>query len=260
MDYLMFSLVGLLGLAVGSFLNAAIYRVPRQIRLHRGRSICPHCGNRLKWHHNVPVISFVVLRGRCGFCGARISLRYPAVELITAAFYLFFFWQHGLTFNFGIFALLSSALVVIFFVDLDFQIIPDLITLPGMALGLAVSLVPGGLGIVDASIGLVVGGGALYLIALLGDWLFKKESMGGGDIKMAAMLGAFLGWQKVIFIFIASAVIGLLVSVIVMAFSSKLRQTRIIPYGPFLSLAAIVAIVYGDRLISLYLASVIGLQ
>ena len=260
MDYLMYILIGLLGLAVGSFLNAAIYRLPRRIGLHRGRSVCPHCGNRLKWYHNVPVISFLVLRGRCGFCGSRISLRYPAVEIITAGFYLFFFWQYGLTFDFGIFALLSSALVVIFFVDLDFQIIPDLITLPGTVLALAISLVPGGLGIVDASIGLVVGGGALYLIALLGDWLFKKESMGGGDIKMAAMLGAFLGWQKVIFIFIASAVIGLLVSVIIMAFSTKLRRTRIIPYGPFLSLAAVVAIVYGDRLIALYLTSIVGLQ
>jgi leader peptidase (prepilin peptidase)/N-methyltransferase len=145
-----------------------------------------------------------------------------------------------------------SMLVVITFIDLDHQIIPDLITLPGMAIGLAVSLLPGGLGIVEALVGLVVGGGSLYLIALLGDWLFKKESMGGGDIKMAAMLGAFLGWQKVLFVFMASALIGVIVSLAVMAFSARLRRERVIPFGPFIALAAMVAILWGDRLITFY--------
>ena len=138
---------------------------------------------------------------------------------------------------------------------LEFQIIPDVITIPGMVVGLAVSLLPGGIGIGSASIGLLVGGGSLYLIALLGDWLFKKDSMGGGDIKMAAMLGAFLGWQKVLFIFMASAVIGLGVSLIVMIFSSRLRQNRVITFGPFLATAALLSIVYGDKVISYYVSN-----
>jgi len=128
-----------------------------------------------------------------------------------------------------------------------------------MIIALGVSLIPGGIGIVNAAIGLLVGGGALYLIVLLGDWLFKKESMGGGDIKMAAMLGAFLGWQKVLLIFISSAVIGLVVSLALMAFSARLRRERTVPFGPFLSVAAMLAMVAGDRIIDFYVTNFLTL-
>jgi len=252
--------VGLFGLVIGSFLNVVIYRLPRQVPFLAGRSVCPHCNAQLKWYHNIPVLSFALLGGRCAFCGGRISYRYPAVEIINALFYIYFYWQFGFSLNFGIFAFLSSVLLVIFFIDLDFQIIPDVITLPGILVGLAVSLLPGGIGIVNAAIGLLVGGSSLYLIAMLGDWLFKKESMGGGDVKMAAMLGAFLGWQKIILIFISSAVIGLVVSLVIMIFSAQVRETRVVPFGPFLATAAMLSIVYGDQLISLYLTNVVGLH
>ena len=155
-------------------------------------------------------------------------------------------------------AALSSALLIVFFIDLDFQIIPDWITIPGMLVGLVVSLSPDGLGIIDSAIGLLVGGGSLLLVAMLGDWLFRKESMGGGDIKLAAMLGSFVGWQKVLLIFLSSAVIGLVVSLVIMAVSEKLRQTRLIPFGPFLALAAMLAIVYGDQIIRFYAVSILG--
>jgi len=252
--------VGLFGLVIGSFLNVVIHRLPRQVPFLAGRSVCPHCNAQLKWYHNIPVLSFALLGGKCAFCRGRISYRYPAVEIINALFYVYFYWQFGFSLNFGIFAFLSSVLLVIFFIDLDFQIIPDVITLPAIALGLAVSLLPGGIGIVNAAIGLLVGGSSLYLIAMLGDWLFKKESMGGGDVKMAAMLGAFLGWQKIILIFISSAVIGLVVSLVIMIFSARVRETRVVPFGPFLATAAILSIVYGDQLISLYLTNVVGLH
>lgn len=252
--------MGLFGLVIGSFLNVVIHRLPRHVPFLKGRSVCPHCNTQLKWYHNIPVLSFALLGGRCAFCGGRISYRYPTVEIINALFYVYFYWQFGFSLNFGIFAFLSSALLVIFFIDLDFQIIPDVITLPGIALGLAVSLLPGGIDIVNAAIGLLVGGSSLYLIAMLGDWLFKKESMGGGDVKMAAMLGAFLGWQKIILIFISSAVIGLVVSLVIMIFSAQVRETRVVPFGPFLATAAILSIVYGDQLISLYLTNVVGLH
>ena len=252
--------VGLFGLAVGSFLNVVIHRLPRHVPFATGRSACPHCGAKLRWFHNIPIFSFLILRGRCAFCKGNISYRYPAVEFINALFYVYFYWQFGLSLNFVVFVFLSSALLTIFFIDLDFQIIPDFITLPGILVGLVVSLLPGGIGIVNAVIGLLVGGGSLYLIATLGDWLFKKESMGGGDIKMAAMLGAFLGWQKIALILISSAVIGLVVSLVIMMFSVHVRKTRVVPFGPFLAAAAILSIVYGDRLIRFYLTDIVGLH
>jgi len=260
MEPIYYIFIGLLGLSIGSFLNVVIYRIPRDKKFWAGRSFCPGCEKQLKWYHNIPLVSFLVLRGKCGFCGARISLRYPMVELLNALCYLYFAWEFGLSLELGIFAFLSSALITIFFIDVDFQIIPDLITLPGMVIGLAISFLPGGIGIVSSLIGLVVGGGALYLVALLGDWLFKKESMGGGDIKMAAMLGAFLGWQKVLFIFLASAGIGLVVSVILMFFSAKIREQRIVPFGPFIAMAAMVAIIWGDQIIAYYVVNFLHIQ
>jgi len=260
MELFIFIIAGMLGLVIGSFLNVVIYRVPRKSFFKDRRSICPHCENQLKWFHNIPLLSYLFLKGRCAFCREKIAVRYPLVEFINALFYVYFYWQLGLSVNLFIFAFLSSALLVIFFIDLDFQIIPDVITLPGMAIGLGVSFLPGGIGIGPAFIGFLVGGGALYLVALLGDWLFKKESMGGGDIKMAAMLGAFLGWQKVLLVFISSAVIGLIVSVVIMIFSAKLRQHRVVPFGPFLALAAMLAILYGDRIINFYLSNFLQIQ
>jgi leader peptidase (prepilin peptidase)/N-methyltransferase len=255
MQLLTLILVAALGVAVGSFLNVVIYRVPRRIGFVSGRSRCPKCEQPLRWFHNIPVLSYLFLRGRCAYCSAGISLRYPLVEILNGVFYGYFFWQHGLSFQAGVFALLSSALLVIFFIDLDFRIIPDGITLPGMVAALGIAFLPTGIGIVNALLGLLVGGGALYLIALLGDWLFKKESMGGGDIKMAAMLGAFLGWQKVVLIFMSSAVIALLVSIVLMSFSARLRRERTVPFGPFLSAAALLAIIAGDRIIDFYVAT-----
>ncbi len=261
MNYIPYILVATFGLAVGSFLNVVIHRLPlKDKHVAEGRSVCPSCDHQLKWYHNIPLLSYLFLRGRCGFCSEKISFRYPLVELLNALFYIFFLYQFGLGYHFYIFALLGSALITIFFIDYDHQIIPDLITLPGMLLGLAVAFVPGGLGIGSAAIGLLVGGGSLYAVAMLGDFLFKKDSMGGGDIKMAAMLGAFLGWQKVLLIFISSAVIGLVISIVIMIFSSKLRESRVVPFGPFLAMAALVAMIYGDQLINLYIQNVLGVQ
>ncbi len=260
MDILCSGIVALFGLAFGSFLTAVIYRLPRRIRVRSGRSRCPACGTRLRWYHNVPILSYFVLGGKCAFCGRRISLTYPLVESLNTLLYLYFLWQFGLNFSFLISALLASTMLAIFFIDLEFQIIPDLITIPGMAVGLLVSLIPGGVDLLESIIGLLVGGGSLYLMAVLGDWLFKKESMGGGDIKMAAMLGAFLGWGKIIFIFIAAAVIAVVASGLIMMFSSRLRRTRVVPFGPFLASATVLAIAYGDRIIALYLSTVVNVS
>ena len=251
-------LVAVAGLAVGSFLNVVIYRLPRKIGLVMARSVCPGCSAQLKWYHNIPLLSYLFLRGKCAFCSKRISIQYPLVEALNTILYLFFFWQFGISPGFFVLCVLGSALIVVFFIDLEFMIIPDSITLPGMIVGLGVSLLPDGMGIVDSLIGLLTGGGSLYLVAILGDWLFKKESMGGGDIKLSAMLGAFLGWQKVLLIFISSAFIGLIISLAVMVVSSKLRETRTIPFGPFLALAAVLSICCGEQIINYYVTNFLG--
>lgn len=246
-------LVLVLGVTVGSFLNVLIYRLPRNLPYIAGRSFCPSCKSRIKFYDNIPLLSYLILRGRCRSCNAPISFRYPLVELLNGAAYLFFISHYGLTPSAAVYAALSSILIAIFFIDLEFQIIPDRLTIPGMALGLGASFLPGGIGIVASIIGLLVGGAALYLVALLGDWLFKKESMGGGDIKMAAMLGAFLGWQKVLLMFIGAAVIGLVMAIVWMMLSRRVRRSRMIPFGPFLAIAAVGTILFGDRLISFYI-------
>ena len=249
---LFYIFVFLFGIVIGSFLNVVIYRLPRDKEMIKSRSVCTKCNKQLKWYHNIPLFSYIFLGGRCSFCKERISIRYPLVELTNGLLYLYFFFQYKMTIEFVVFALIMSALLVIFFIDLDFQIIPDVITLPGIIVGLAVSFLPNGIGIWSALIGFLVGGGSLYLVAILGDWLFKKDSMGGGDIKMMAMLGAFLGWEKVLLILISSAVIGLVVSIIIMVYSAKLRENRVVPFGPFLATAAVLAIVYGEQIITFY--------
>jgi len=242
-----------LGLCVGSFLNVPIYRLPRNIKIGLSRSTCPCCRMPIKFYDNIPVISYLLLVGKCRYCRGEISPRYPMVELLNAGVFVYFFYLYGLSWQFAVFAFLASVLLTIIFIDIEFQIIPDLLTIPGMVIGLGVSLLPSGIGFVSSLIGLLVGGGVLYLIALLGDWLFKKESMGGGDIKMTAMLGAFLGWQKIVIIFFAGAFIGLVISLVVMAFSRRVRTSRIIPFGPFLAAAAFLAILYGDVIIAFYI-------
>ncbi|RKX22360.1 MAG: prepilin peptidase, partial [Candidatus Zixiibacteriota bacterium] len=160
-ENIIFILVALVGLAIGSFLNVLIYRLPREKKFVFGRSCCPSCQEPIKFYDNIPVLSYLILAGKCRSCNTKISVRYPLVEILNGSAYLFFFFQYGVTFDFLIFGFLASALIVIFFVDIDFQIIPDLITLPGMVLGLAVSFLPGGIGIADSLVGLVVGGGVL---------------------------------------------------------------------------------------------------
>ena len=242
------------GLVIGSFLNVVIYRLPHKIAFGFSRSACPQCGGTIRIWDNIPLLSYLILRGKCRDCRARIPLRYPVVEALNGGLYAGLYLLLGPGWELAMTCLISSALLVIVFIDLDHMIIPDAITLPGLAVGLAYSLTPAGIGIVPSLTGALVGGGGLYAVAYLGELIFRKESMGGGDIKMAAMLGAFVGWQKVILIFMGSAVVGLLVSLAVLPFSAKFRRSRMIPFGPFLAVAGLVALLYGDRLIAGYLA------
>jgi len=244
---------GLLGLAIGSFLNVLIYRLPRDKKTVWDRSACPHCGQKIPLYLNIPLVSYLILGGKCRNCKSPISFRYPLVESLNAGLYIFFLYYDGLTPVLPVHYFLVSALMVIFFIDLEFQIIPDKITLPGIVLGLAAAFFVDPPGIVNALIGFAVGGGALLAVAYLGEWLFKKEAMGGGDVKMAAMMGAFVGWQKVLLIFLGGAVLGMIISMLWMLLSKKVRHERIIPFGPFLALAALVVIIFGDQILSYYI-------
>lgn len=250
--FILAGLVALLGLVVGSFLNVVIYRLPRKKSIVLPRSSCPGCGAMIPWYFNVPVLSYIILRGRCGSCGTRISPRYPLVEICTAILFLVFFRRYGLSVTTVGFWLFGASLVAVFFIDLEHKIIPDKITLPGIVIGLALAVVGEHIDIVSSILGIFAGGGSFLLIGLLGEKLFKKESLGGGDVKLAAMMGAFVGPLRIFLVFVAAAVLGLLVSAVVLLISSRFRRERMLPFGPFLVLAALLVVFYGQKAIEWY--------
>lgn len=251
--------VGLTGLCVGSFLNVCIYRLPlKQSVVHPG-SRCPGCGRALLWSDNIPVLSYLVLLGRCRGCRAPISARYPIVEAITALVFLWHLSVFDLTPIFFVRVAFASALIVLFAIDLEHQILPDRITLPGIVFGLVCSvfLPPGP---VSSLLGIVVGGGLLWGIAELWYRLRKVEAMGFGDVKMLAMVGALLGIRLVILTFVLSSMLGGLVGVVLLATRRADMATKV-PFGTMLAAAALIASLYGDAIVVWYAAKfVIGLS
>ena len=253
MSTIVLILLVLMGLALGSFLNVCIYRIPLKKSILFPNSFCPKCGAKIRAWDNIPVLSFILLKGKCRKCRTKISLQYPLVEFITSALIVMTYLRYGLGWEFAAKAVLGLLLVAVFFIDLKHRIIPDVITLPAILLGLFFSLFAESPSAVNSLIGILAGGVLFYLSAILGELLFKKESLGGGDIKLAMMLGAFLGWQKLLLVFLLSALLGTLVGTAAMLFSKDVKETRMIPFGPFLALGSILAIFLGDMLISAYI-------
>jgi len=245
-------LVVALGLTVGSFVNVLICRLPKGESIWRPRSRCPSCRNPLRWYHNIPVFSWVFLRGRCAFCGTRISWKYPVVELACTALFAAFYARYGVSFTTLGFWYMSATLLAVFFIDLEHQIIPNRLTYPGILVGIATALLSPHLAWSRSLLGVAAGAAVFAGMAVLGRVLFKKESMGGGDIKLAAMLGAFLGVTKILVVFVLSAVIGLVISSVAMLVSPALRRERLIPFGPFLALATVVVCFFGEEIVSYY--------
>jgi leader peptidase (prepilin peptidase)/N-methyltransferase len=237
------------GAVVGSFLNVCIFRIPAKASIIKPLSQCPHCHHPVRFYDNIPLISYIVLRGKCRDCGGKISWRYPVVELITAILSLLLFLRFGLTVNFLIFFVFTAVLVVITFIDLDHQIIPDVLTLPGIPIFFlaAIFLVknPWKVPWQEALIGLLIGGGMLFTIAYIYQFITKREGMGGGDIKLLAMIGGFLGWKSLIFILLVSSFSGAIVGIAAMVIQKK-DMKYAIPFGPFLSAAAIAYLFWGD--------------
>lgn len=250
LDAFQIAILAVLGLAVGSFLNVCIHRVPRGQSLTSPPSRCPHCDYQLRWFDNIPVVSYAILGGRCRKCGARISIRYPIIELVTMGVFVL----HGAVFGWSPLlvprVVFACAMIVLFAIDLEHQLLPNVITLPGIAVGLiASSVLPPG--IVDALIGILVGGGVLWLI---GEAYFRfsgQEGMGGGDVKMLAMIGAFLGWKLVLVTLVLSSVVGSIIGLIVIA-TRKGGMKYALPYGTFLALGALVASLAGEAIVNWY--------
>jgi len=243
----MAGLVVLFGLMIGSFLNVVIARLPAGKSLWRPRSACPTCGAQIAWHDNIPVLSYLLLRARCRACGGPISIRYPIVEAATGLAFLAAWARFGAGPEFVIAIVLLSALIAITVIDLDLQIIPDAITLPGILAGIVASVATGWVSWVDSLLGIALGGGAFLAIILV-----SGGGMGGGDMKLGAMLGAFLGWKLTVVAMFLSVVVGGTVAIGILATGRKGRKDAI-PFGPFLALGGAVALFWGQGLLTWYL-------
>lgn len=248
----------LFGLIIGSFLNVCIYRLPREKSIVLPRSFCPKCRALIHWYDNVPVLSFLILKGKCRSCSRKISFRYPIVEILSAVFscLIFYKFQAWLPYVFY-FIFLSTSLIVITFIDLEHKLIPDLITLPGIIVGFAARqfLMHGDWYVVgiDSVLGVLVGGGVLALLGYSYEVIKKQEGIGGGDVKLAAMLGAFLGWKGIIFILFIGSVMGSIGGVILLLVYKKDSKYQI-PFGPFLALGTFAYLFFGEAILSWYLS------
>ena len=277
--------VALLGLLIGSFLNVVILRMPRILEwqwreqateiLAEGeppaevadgevaaatpppglvwqRSECPHCGHGIKAHENIPLLSWLFLRGRCSACGNRISIRYPLVEAVTAITFVIVAWQFGPTLQAGALLVVTAFLIAMTGIDIDHQLLPDQLTLPLMWLGLAASLVPVFVGPAAAIFGAIVGYGVLWLIFHAFKLLTGKEGMGYGDFKLMAALGAWMGWGKLPMVILLSSLVGAIVGIALIAMSRH-ETGKPMPFGPFIAAAGWIALIWGDRLLDSYL-------
>jgi len=243
--------VFVLGAVIGSFLNVCIVRLPRGESLIRPSSHCPHCNESIKFYDNIPIISYMILRGKCRYCKNRISAQYPVVEALTGLMAIALFMKYGPTVQFLLLFLFSSALLIITFIDLSHQIIPDVISIPGIPCGIGASLLIPTVSWQDSLLGILVGGGLLLFIAVGYKWITDREGMGGGDIKLLAMMGAWLGWKAIPFIILASSLIGILIGGGSGLLLKKSLRAKI-PFGPFLAIASLIYIFFGPEIIRWY--------
>jgi leader peptidase (prepilin peptidase)/N-methyltransferase len=237
-----------IGLIIGSFLNVGIYRIPKGKSISYPPSHCPKCEERLRSIDLIPVFSYIFNKGKCRYCGENISPRYPIVELMNGFIYMFLYLQFGLTMLFFKYAILSSLLIVISFIDLRYQLIPDRLNVSCLVVGIISTLVYGNKTLILNNIlGLFIGGGLFLIIAVV-----TRGAMGGGDIKLMGALGFCFGWTYILLISFVSFIIGAIISIFLLAFKIKGRKDYI-PFGPFISISALLAMLYGEELIQIYL-------
>ena len=262
-DKNMWIFIFLLGTAIGSFLNVCIYRIPRaDLSIHSPRrSFCPTCSEPISLYDNIPILSYLLLRGKCRQCRVKISVLYPLVELVTAGVFLFLYYRFGVTLEFLLALVFVSVLLPISVIDAQHYIIPNTLIVTGLILGFGIVCT---IAFQRADIwyllirlmGAVTGGMALWLVAVIGSAILRKTAMGGGDIKLMALIGLFLGaWPELVMVIAFSALSGAIVGTILIVSGVKSRQSPI-PYGPFLAGAAVLVLLWGDTLWRLYLQSV----
>jgi leader peptidase (prepilin peptidase)/N-methyltransferase len=241
---------GLFGAVIGSFLNVCIFRLPRGASVVWPASACPACGRSLAWFDNIPVVSYLALAGRCRSCREPISIRYPIVEALTALMFAGAWWLYGPSLLLAARLIFGCALIVLFAIDLEHHLLPNAITLPGIVIGFVFSLFtePGWLA---SLIGILIGGGILYATAEAYYRVRGEEGLGMGDVKMLAMIGAFLGWKLVILTLVLSSLLGSMIGIAVII-ARRGGMKYALPYGTFLSLAALVASLYGSRIVDWY--------
>ena len=249
--YLIEIFIFILGLCIGSFLNVCIYRLPASQSIAHPGSRCPKCGTSIAFYDNIPVISYLWLKGHCRYCRVKIPMRYPIVELLGGLFALSTFLKFGLTLQSLVYFAFIACLLVVTFIDLDHRIIPDIITLPGIPIFFAASFAVTSVAFKDALLGILIGGGSLFFVAWTYSLITKKEGMGGGDIKLLAMMGALMGWQGVLFTIFVSSLVGTLSGLAVMVQSRKGMKLAV-PFGPFLAIGGITYIFFGTQLIGWY--------
>ena len=240
-----------LGSVADSFLNVSISRIPAGESVVSPRSRCQSCKTTIRWYHNIPVFSWVLLRGKCAYCGEKVSVRYALVEALTGLVYVFTLWHFGPHPVLPLIWIFCSALIVITFVDLDHKIIPDVISLPGILFGFACSFVVPWTNWIDSLLGIVVGYGSLWIVGIAYYMLTKKDGMGGGDLKLLAMLGAFLGWKAVFPVIFFSSLVGSIVGV-PMAILGKKGRGMMLPFGPFLAGGGLFYFFWGPQIINMY--------
>ena len=241
-------IAALFGAVIGSFLNVCIVRWPAEQSVVKPRSRCPQCGYQLAWYDNIPVFSWVTLKGKCRGCHAPISALYPIVEIATAVIFAGMVWRFGLSLEAARSALFLTIMLGIAMTDAREYLIPDEFTLGGLVIGLAFAAAGGTSAFLQAALGAAVGFGLLWLVGYLGSIVFKEEAMGGGDIKMMAMVGAFVGWQGVLLTIFLGALAGTLIF-LPMALRGK---KKLVPFGVFLAMGAALSLLLGPTIIDWY--------
>lgn len=250
------------GSVIGSFLNVCIYRLPRNEKIGLSRSRCPYCKNIIRWYDNIPFISYILLRGRCRYCGKHISFRYFVVEFLTAGILCILWWKFAAVSVIAVlvYFVFVCFLIIASFIDLEFFIIPDVINFSGIILGLAAGacfpFVLGEkiwyMGLLRSFLGVVIGGGSLFLVAVSASAVLKKEAMGMGDVKLLAMIGSFIGWQWALFTVFWSSLLGSVFGIgLIMLQKANIKAK--IPYGPYLSLGAFISLLFGPEIMKWYL-------
>jgi leader peptidase (prepilin peptidase)/N-methyltransferase len=277
-NYLIYTIVFVFGLTIGSFINVLIFRLPKGEDIVIKPSHCMTCGQRIKFYDLIPVFSYIFLRGKCRHCGEKISIQYPLIELLTAASLVGIYYIFGWTFSQGSFLIISSPIspdaiikliammvlmvmfITVFFIDLKHYIIPNEIIIFGIAAGLIFAILKGfnyynwnydWSSLKDAGLGFLVGGLTFFLIVIIGEWIMKAEAMGMGDVKLMAVVGLFLGFKITILSMFLAFIIGSIVSIFLLATKIKGRKDQI-PFGPFIVMGSVVAMIWGDQILRLY--------